>query len=239
VKIQEGGISWWLDWGALPDRLIWARLDVAGDGSAVVFDMDGKYHRFPDAESARLWLMEDEYSLLAHVIEEGEVEAGVLPPSATDDERLLPLMCVGRKRMPLPFHVSCAETGPLLYELADDRFEVMTHETVTPFVAGYQFLLVENSLADFLKVLEVQRVTYRPATIVDPRRGEERRTHTRVVVQHFFRPSDISDIAVTGLRIYSMGDEYYFVSPALKAELEKGGFPYLRFSEGLSGFVAG
>jgi hypothetical protein len=140
-------------------------------------------------------------------------------------------------QMSLPFHVSCSEASPLLYELPDDRFQLMTRGDAAPWVGGYQFLLVENSLAHFLQILDVERVTYRPATIVDPRRGEQKKTHTRVVVQQFFRSTDIRDLALTGLRIYAMNDQYYFISPALKAELENAAFPYLRFSEGLAEFA--
>lgn len=84
--------SWWIDWGALPDRLIWARLQVAEDGSAVVLDMDGKYHRFPDRRDAGFWLNEDEYSQLAHLVEDGGVGLAVSPPSALSDRELVPLM---------------------------------------------------------------------------------------------------------------------------------------------------
>jgi len=74
--------------------LLWARLEVAPDGPAVVFDLDGKYHRFEDEQAAKLWLLEDEYSLLAHLVEEGEVSAGLAPPSASSDQELLRLMTV-------------------------------------------------------------------------------------------------------------------------------------------------
>ena len=89
--------SWWLDWSALPDRLLWARLQVADDGSAVVLDLDGAYHRFPDRQAARFWLNEDEYSLLAHLVEDGEVGPDVVPPLAASDRELVPLMLVERK----------------------------------------------------------------------------------------------------------------------------------------------
>ena len=96
MTAAQGETSWWLDWSALPDRLLWARLDVASDGSAVVLDLDGRYHRFPDEQSAKDWLYEDEYSLLVHLVEEGEVDDTVLPPSAPNDEALIPLMRVNR-----------------------------------------------------------------------------------------------------------------------------------------------
>lgn len=87
--------SWWLEW-CTPERLHWARLRVFQDGSAEVFDLDGAYHRFPDEQEARYWLNEDEYSSLAHMIEDGEVEAGLVPPSAGSDAELVPLMLVVR-----------------------------------------------------------------------------------------------------------------------------------------------
>lgn len=89
--------SWWLDWGGLPNRLLWARLRVFADGTAEVFDLDGRYHRFGDRDEATLWLNEDEYSTLAHLIEDGEVEHHVAPPQAEDDPALVPLMLVERE----------------------------------------------------------------------------------------------------------------------------------------------
>ena len=78
TKVPE--TSWWLDCSALPDRLIWARLRVSSGGSAVVRDIDGKDHYFPDREAAVFWLSEDEYSQLAHLVEDGEVDPSVNPP---------------------------------------------------------------------------------------------------------------------------------------------------------------
>ena len=46
-------------------------------------------------------------------------------------------------RTPSPFHVSCSEASPLLYELPYDRFQLMTEGAVAPWVGGYQFLLVD------------------------------------------------------------------------------------------------
>lgn len=84
---------WLLDWSALPD-LLWARIQVAADGSAIVLDLDGKYFYFPDRHTAELFLYEDEYSLLAHLIGDGEVEANTAPPMADSDQALVPLMLV-------------------------------------------------------------------------------------------------------------------------------------------------
>lgn len=68
-------VSWWLDWSALPRRLIWARLTVDANGNAVVLDCDGKYHSFSDEDAAQTWLYEDEYSRMEHLIETGDLSA--------------------------------------------------------------------------------------------------------------------------------------------------------------------
>lgn len=98
MNANRNQTTWWLDSGALPSRLLWARLDVAPDGAAVVFDLDGKYHRFSDLQTAKLWLLEDEYSSLAFLVEEGEVSADLAPPAAASDQELLKLMVVDLTR---------------------------------------------------------------------------------------------------------------------------------------------
>ena len=61
-----------------------------------MLDLDGRYHHFADREDALHWLNEDEYSLLEHLIEDGEVEAGLSPPHAANDDELVPFMLVRR-----------------------------------------------------------------------------------------------------------------------------------------------
>ena len=89
--------SWWLDWAALPERLLWARLQVSSAGNARVFDLDGNYHSFPDRESATLWLNEEEYSRYETMLEYGELDAAVCPPQAATDAQLISLMNVDRR----------------------------------------------------------------------------------------------------------------------------------------------
>jgi hypothetical protein len=73
--------EWFLDWSALPDRLIWARLRVFSDGSAAVLDCDGRTTKFDNREAATEWLNEDEYSLREHLVGDGEVPATAIPPN--------------------------------------------------------------------------------------------------------------------------------------------------------------
>lgn len=86
--------SWWLDTSALPRRLLWARLRISADGSAEVLDLDGCHHRFDIVREAIHWLLEDEYSRLDGLIEDGEVGADLAPPHAATDAELVPLMLV-------------------------------------------------------------------------------------------------------------------------------------------------
>ena len=84
--------SWWLDYSALPERLLWARLEVTKDGLATVLDLDGRLYHFPSGQEAKDWLSEDEYSTLGGLIEDGEVDPATEPPSAATDAQLVPLM---------------------------------------------------------------------------------------------------------------------------------------------------
>ena len=98
MAVEAPAESWWLMECSLPD-LNWARLRVARDGSAEVFDCDGKTHRFPSDAAARLWLAEDEFVAFddleaAELVEQGLDPSRVRPPSGASDTALLPLMYV-------------------------------------------------------------------------------------------------------------------------------------------------
>ena len=139
--------------------------------------------------------------------------------------------------MPLPFLMSCEQPAPTLFELGDGRFQLMEQLPVPRFIAGYGYLLVERRLALRLQELQVERVKFEPAVLFDPVSGEEQYTLTRLRVSQFFRANELIDLSIEGLRLLTLNDQYYFVSPALKVQLEDGAFPYLRFSEGLSEFA--
>ena len=93
VKVQ-----WWLMWCDFPN-LNWARLKVYDDGSADVFDMDGRTSRFPNEQEAIWFLAEDEFSALNSLDEDDERMLGVplssiTPPIGNTDADLLPQMYV-------------------------------------------------------------------------------------------------------------------------------------------------
>ena len=81
-------ITWWLDWGSAPEQLLWARLSVFADGSAEIFDLDGRYHQFKGRNDAIDWLLQDEYVRYESLLLDGEIPSGVIPPTASNDALL-------------------------------------------------------------------------------------------------------------------------------------------------------
>lgn len=139
--------------------------------------------------------------------------------------------------MPLPFLFFCKLPAPLLYELKDGRFQLMESGALPPFLAGYGYLLVEHALATYLQSLDIERATFEPAILFNPATKEEHNTHIRIRVHQFFQSGELSDLSLDGLRLLTLNDQHYFVSPELKAVLEVSPFRYLSFSEGLSAFA--
>jgi hypothetical protein len=140
--------------------------------------------------------------------------------------------------MALPFCVWCEQSSPRLYELADGRLQLVERGVLGPFATGHRYLLVEKPLGKFLKEAGIEGVQYEQAVVYDPLSKEEITSHIRIRVSQFFATDQIEDLRLKGLSLVIMNDEYYFVSPELKALLERGPFSYLRFSEGLTGFAA-
>ncbi len=136
----------------------------------------------------------------------------------------------------LPFSVWCDLPQPILYELSDDRFQLMDRTPPSPFMAGPGYLLIEAALADFLRERDVARVRLEPTVLFDPAFGEERHEHVRVRIGQFFVPDQIHDLALDGPRMLTMNDEYCFVSEELMMSLRAAGFEYLQFDWGLSRF---
>lgn len=114
----------------------------------------------------------------------------------------------------------------------------MEQQPLSPFMAGRGYLLVEKALATFLRQHEVERVSFTSAILFSPRTGEEFDSYVSIRVSQFFVPNEMLDLDVSGKRLLTLNDQYYFASPELKAVLEASAFQYLEFSEGLSGFAA-
>ena len=151
--------------------------------------------------------------------------------------------------MVLPFYVRCETSSPRFYEISSGRFQHLDRGVIPPFVPGFQFLLVVNELADFLRTFDLEGVRFEDAALYDPRTGAEVKTHTclrvhnslddgiRVLHRDGYRTLVVDDhYPLDGYRMFVASHEYYFVSQALKESLLGHGFAYLRFSEGFSDF---
>lgn len=137
----------------------------------------------------------------------------------------------------LPFFIDSRISPVRLFELDDGRFQLLDAAEVSPFLPGYGYLLVEKRLSEFLVEHGVVRIVCQDVVLFDRPSGKEFRSHARIRVKQYFTPEEINDLDLTGLRLLTMNDEYYFVSKELKELLELARFDYLRFSEGLDGFA--
>jgi hypothetical protein len=139
--------------------------------------------------------------------------------------------------MRLPYHISCLESHPRLYQLSDGRFQIVEKGSLAPLMVGHDYVLVETAFADYVEVLDVPRLGIIDAIIYDPRRNQEIHAYRQLQIGQRFSSDMIRDIDLQGERILLMGDTDLFVSPSLKQRLEASPFKYLRFTEGLSEFV--
>lgn len=136
----------------------------------------------------------------------------------------------------LPFLIESRDQSVRLFDLTDGRFQLLEAAPVGPFLAGPGYLLVERNLGNFLVEQGVERIACEDATLFDRASGAEFHTHVRIKVGQYFTLDQICDLDLTGPRLLTMNDEYYFVSPELRDLLQHAPFDYLVFSEGLTGF---
>jgi hypothetical protein len=139
--------------------------------------------------------------------------------------------------MKLPYHMSCKESHPRLYQLSDGRFQIMEEGDLAPLMVGYEYVLVEFELAEYVQVLDLPGLEVVEAVIYDPRRKQEIRTHKQLRIGLRFSSDMISDINLDGEKFLFMDRSSVFVSPLLKQRLQASPFAYLHFTEGLSEFA--
>ena len=91
-------LQWWVMEPSYP-RIEWCRVRLLLDGSWELIDGDLGIHRFPDAETARSWLREEEYAPFDSTAREellaaGATAADLRPPHPSDHEPALDLTAV-------------------------------------------------------------------------------------------------------------------------------------------------
>ena len=141
--------------------------------------------------------------------------------------------------MAYPFHMSSAVYADNLYLLSDGRYLPIRDGPLGPLMCGFEYILVEQALADFLRELNLPQVSFEPAVIWRIKSKESFTSHVLMIVGHEFAyaPPESFDLPLDGDRLYRMGD-YLFVSPSLRERLLASPFDYLRFSLGFSEFAA-
>lgn len=87
MNIALKHVEWWADISEPYVHL--ARLVQKLGGSCEVLDIDGSIHRFSSYSEAELWLREDEYALVVHLIEEGDLPASFAVPTGSATAELL------------------------------------------------------------------------------------------------------------------------------------------------------
>lgn len=137
----------------------------------------------------------------------------------------------------LPFLIESRAPSVRLFELNDGRFQLLDATPAGPFLGGPGYLLVERNLARFLVEQGVERITCQDVVLFDRPSNAEFRTHVRIRVGQYFASDQICDLDLTGPRLLTMNDEYYFASPELRDLLQQSPFAYLTFSEGMSRFA--
>jgi hypothetical protein len=108
---------------------------------------------------------------------------------------------------------------------------------LAPMMVGYEYVLVESALAEYIEILELPRLEVIAAVIYDPRQNQEIRTYRQLRISHHFSSDMLREINLDGEKFLIMSGTYLFVSPLLKQRLDASPFKYLRFTEGLSEFA--
>ncbi|WP_125931928.1 hypothetical protein [Thiosocius teredinicola] len=137
------------------------------------------------------------------------------------------------------FHVTCEAESDNLFQLADGRYQFTAHGRTAPLMIGYGYVLADRALAKYLVSRRLQEIEIRPATLYRRTTNEEFDTHAEICIGSEIEFEKFDEVQAHGEQLAIMGKQYLFASSALKEELERAKFEYLRFSEGLSEFCAG
>jgi hypothetical protein len=135
-----------------------------------------------------------------------------------------------------PFHIDTKLHHVGLFQLDDERFQMIKQGRLSPLMVGFEYVIVENRLADFLKLLEINSTKFKNAIIWNRGKNIEYKNYTQLVLENHFSHDQIGQLDMSGLNMFVMDNNSLFVTPSLKKILSKSAFKYLRFSEGLGFF---
>lgn len=138
------------------------------------------------------------------------------------------------------YRMVCTIDGDNLYELQDGRFQFLHSRKVAPLMGKFYsdeafHVLADNKLADFLRSLDLDQVTCKPAVLWHRGADEEVHTHSLMSIGKALEPGWKEDVEPDGHHMCFANSRRYFgilVNTALKDALKKAGFKHLRFGKG-------
>ena len=139
--------------------------------------------------------------------------------------------------MTLVFQMSCSKQHARLHQLADGRFQIVEEGGLAPLLIGYDYVLVEEDLAQYLITLGLPQFEVVDAIIYEPWQKQEIRTHKQLLIDRRFSADMIKDMHLDGEQFLLMDRQYVFVTGPLRERLQTSRFKYLRFTEGLTDFA--
>ena len=137
----------------------------------------------------------------------------------------------------IPFLVESKIRAVSLYQLKDGRFQMIKQGNLSPFMNGFDYILIDKELAGFLNLVDIPQIEIIDAIVWNRETEVEYKNYRQLVVNKYLTEENFKTQNLKGMQMYMYGNGNLFVSPGLKQLLEKSKFDYLFFSEGYSRFV--
>lgn len=133
--------------------------------------------------------------------------------------------------------VSCIDIENIgsLVQLDNGKFQKIKDSELGVLLAGYNYVLVEHSLAEFIRSLSVDGIKFKSAKIWERESNSNNDNYLLMEIGHIFESDKINDLPIKGEAFFLMDKKYIFVTPSLRKKLSKSKFN-LSFSLGLSEF---
>src|SRR5215204_318441 len=89
-----------------------------------------------------------------------------------------------------------------LYPLDDGRFQMIRQERLSPFMYGWDYILVENKPADFLDSLDIPHIEFKDAIVWNRGKNEEYSDYKQLIFRKnikYFTKENIDKLDFRGL----------------------------------------
>jgi hypothetical protein len=138
----------------------------------------------------------------------------------------------------VPIHVDARCELPIVQvaRLDASGFHVWTPGNFPIIIRGYQHILVQDHLAEFLESHHLFGLAVAPAYIIRLASGERRTDYRELLIDAEVTPETIGSVDVTGKKVWHFDRRYLFVSSELRDALRQPRLEQLSFSEGFSEF---